>query len=137
MAFHMLLGPLSFIPSGFVVRALVGMTASAALVDTPLLVLIFGIHPITAVGTDLLYAAVTKTGGTFVHHRRGTINWLVTRRLATGSIPAAILTLIILYKRGVQGGDQKLKARRAGDRLSRRTTLTVLFATGYADVGAL
>lgn len=70
---------------------------------TPLLVLIFGIHPITAVGTDLLYAAVTKTG-TLVHHRRGTIDWQVTRRLATGSIPAAIVTLIVLYKLGVGGG---------------------------------
>jgi uncharacterized protein len=71
---------------------------------TPLLVLIFGIHPITAVGTDLLYAAVTKTGGTLVHQRRGTIDWQVTRRLATGSIPAAIVTLIVLYELGVRGG---------------------------------
>ena len=71
---------------------------------TPLLVLIFGIHPITAVGTDLLYAAVTKTGGTLVHHRRGTIDWQVTRRLATGSIPAAIITVIVLYELGVRGG---------------------------------
>jgi uncharacterized protein len=101
----MLLGIAPFILSGFVVGALVGMTGvGGGSLMTPLLVLIFGIHPVTAVGTDLLYAAVTKTGGTFVHHRRGTIDWPVTRRLATGSIPAALITLIILYKLGVRGG---------------------------------
>jgi uncharacterized protein len=71
---------------------------------TPLLVLIFGVQATTAVGTDLLYAAMTKSAGTVVHHRRGTIDWQVTRRLATGSIPAAILTLTVLYKLGVRGG---------------------------------
>jgi uncharacterized membrane protein YfcA len=101
----MLLGIAPFILSGFVVGALVGMTGvGGGSLMTPLLVLIFGIHPVTAVGTDLLYAAVTKTGGTFVHHRRGTIDWPVTRRLATGSIPAAIATLVVLYELGVRGG---------------------------------
>jgi uncharacterized protein len=101
----MLLGIFPFILSGFVIGALVGMTGvGGGSLMTPLLVLIFGIHPITAVGTDLLYAAVTKAGGTFVHHRRGTIDWQVTRRLATGSIPAAIATLIALYRLGVRGG---------------------------------
>jgi uncharacterized protein len=46
---------------------------------TPVLVLIFGVQATTAVGTDLLYAATTKTAGTVVHHRRGTIDWWVTR----------------------------------------------------------
>ena len=102
---HMLLGIAPFILSGFVVGALVGMTGvGGGSLMTPLLVLIFGIHPITAVGTDLFYAAITKTGGTFVHHRRGTIDWQVTRRLATGSIPAAIAMLIVLYELGVRGG---------------------------------
>src|SRR5277367_3098247 len=103
--FHMLLGMFPFILSGFIIGALVGMTGvGGGSLMTPLLVLMFGMHPITAVGTDLLYAAVTKTGGTFVHHRRGTIDWQVTRRLATGSIPAATATLIVLYKLGVRGG---------------------------------
>jgi uncharacterized protein len=101
----MLFGIAPFILSGFVVGALVGMTGvGGGSLMTPLLVLIFGIHPSTAVGTDLLYAAVTKTGGTFVHHCRRTIDWQVTRRLATGSIPAAIATLIVLYELGVRGG---------------------------------
>jgi hypothetical protein len=52
---------------------------------TPLLMLVFGIQATTAVGTDLLYAAVTKSGGTLVHYRRGTMDWQVTRRLALHS----------------------------------------------------
>jgi uncharacterized protein len=94
-----------FTLSGFLVGALVGMTGvGGGSLMTPLLVLIFGIHPATAVGTDLLYAAVTKSGGTLVHHRRGTIDWQITRRLASGSIPAAIVTLLLLYRLGVRGG---------------------------------
>jgi uncharacterized membrane protein YfcA len=57
-----------------------------------LLVLLFGIHPATAVGTDLLYAAITKAGGTVVHARKGHVDWRITRLLASGSIPAALLT---------------------------------------------
>jgi uncharacterized protein len=94
-----------FVLSGFLVGVLVGLTGvGGGSLMTPLLVLIFGVQATTAVGTDLLYAAVTKSGGTVVHHRRGTIDWQVTRRLAIGSIPAAILTLTVLYKLGVRGG---------------------------------
>jgi uncharacterized membrane protein YfcA len=60
---------------------------------TPIL-LHFGISPIHAVGTDLLYAAITKSNGVFVHQRKGNVDWGITVRLAAGSIPAAILTLI-------------------------------------------
>ncbi len=63
---------------------------------TPLLVLLFGIHPSVAVGTDLLYAAITKAGGTLAHGLKGTVNWTMTRRLASGSIPAAALTLLVV-----------------------------------------
>jgi uncharacterized protein len=100
----MVINPL-FVFSGFLVGLLVGLTGvGGGSLMTPLLVLIFGVQPTTAVGTDLLYAAVTKSAGIIVHHRRGTIDWQVTRRLATGSVPAAILTLTILYKLGVRGG---------------------------------
>jgi uncharacterized membrane protein YfcA len=71
---------------------------------TPVLVLIFGVQATTAVGSDPLYAATTKSVGTVVHHRRETIDWRVTRRLATGSIPATIFTLSLLYEFGVRGG---------------------------------
>jgi uncharacterized membrane protein YfcA len=63
---------------------------------TPLLILLFGIHPATAVGTDLLYAAATKAGGSVVHGWARSIHWPAVIRLASASIPASILTLIVL-----------------------------------------
>jgi len=57
---------------------------------------LFGIHPVTAVGTDLLHAAVTKSFGTLVHGYIHTVDWRVVRRLATGSVPMTVLTLLIL-----------------------------------------
>ena len=90
--------------SGFVVGALVGLTGvGGGSLMTPLLVLLFGFKPATAVGTDLLYAAITKSGGSWVHHRHGNIDWAITRRLALGSVPAAGLTLLVLAQLGVQG----------------------------------
>jgi uncharacterized membrane protein YfcA len=70
---------------------------------TPLLVLVFGIHPTTAVGTDLLYAAATKTVGTGVHGFKRTVQWNIVGRLAAGSMPATAVTLWILSQHGKQG----------------------------------
>lgn len=70
---------------------------------TPLLILLFGIHPATAVGTDLLYAAVTKTCGTLVHGFSHTIDWRVVRRLASGSVPMTIATLLVLSQLDMSG----------------------------------
>lgn len=83
--------------SGFAVGAIVGLTGvGGGSLMTPLLVLLFGVHPATAVGTDLLYAAMTKAGGTVAHGRKGHIDWAITGRLALGSIPAAAITLLVL-----------------------------------------
>jgi uncharacterized membrane protein YfcA len=83
--------------SGFAVGLLVGMTGvGGGSLMTPILILLFGIHPATAVGTDLLYAAATKTGGTLVHGFAHSIDWRVVRRLASGSIPATVVTLVVL-----------------------------------------
>lgn len=83
--------------SGFAVGAIVGLTGvGGGSLMTPLLVLLFGVHPATAVGTDLLYAALTKAGGTVAHGRKGHIDWAVTGRLAAGSIPAAAITIWVL-----------------------------------------
>jgi hypothetical protein len=80
--------------SGFAVGMLVGMTGvGGGALMTPILIMLFGIHPATAVGTDLLYAAVTKTGGSLVHGFARSIDWRVVGRLATGSIPATAVTL--------------------------------------------
>ncbi len=89
--------------SGFAVGLLVGLTGvGGGSLMTPLLVLLFGFHPSTAVGTDLLYAAATKTVGSAMHGFRNTIDWRVVRRLASGSVPGAVITLLILYLSGVQ-----------------------------------
>src|ERR1700759_4497766 len=83
-----------YVASGFAVGFLVGMTGvGGGSLMTPLLILLFHVHPVTAVGTDLIYASVTKTGGSLVPGFNKTINWRIVRRLATGSLPAALLTL--------------------------------------------
>src|SRR6266852_697572 len=85
--------------SGFGVGFLVGMTGvGGGSLMTPLLILLFGIHPATAVGTDLLNAAATKTGGSAAHGWAGNIHWPAVIRLASGSIPASILTLVVLWQ---------------------------------------
>jgi len=83
--------------AGFFVGTLVGMTGvGGGSLMTPILIVLFGISPATAVGTDLLFAAATKTVGSFVHGFNRTIDWRVVRRLAIGSIPATGLALIVL-----------------------------------------
>ena len=80
--------------SGFAVGAIVGLTGvGGGSLMTPLLVLLFGVPPATPVGTDLLYAAITKAGGTVVHGRKGHVEWRITGLLAAGSLPAAVLTI--------------------------------------------
>lgn len=80
--------------SGLMVGVLIGMTGiGGGSLMTPVLILIFGIHPETAVGTDLLYASATKTVGTGVHSISRSVDWQIVSRLATGSIPATILAI--------------------------------------------
>ena len=85
--------------SGFVVGAIVGLTGmGGGSLMTPLLILLFGVHPLTAVGTDLLYAAVTKTAGTAIHSKKGNVDWHVAGLLAGGSVPATVLTIWVLSR---------------------------------------
>ncbi|WP_026607617.1 sulfite exporter TauE/SafE family protein [Methylocapsa acidiphila] len=91
--------------SGFFVGGLVGFTGvGGGSLMTPLLVLAFGIAPTTAVGTDLLYAAITKSNGTLVHSLNGTVDWRIAGRLAAGSVPATIAALVALSLLGKSGG---------------------------------
>jgi uncharacterized protein len=91
------LNPL-YVASGFAVGFLVGMTGvGGGSLMTPLLILLFHVHPTTAVGTDLLYASVTKTGGSLVHGINKTIDWRIVTRLAMGSLPASLLTLLMFH----------------------------------------
>ncbi len=83
--------------AGLLVGLLVGLTGvGGGSLMTPLLILLFGVHPVTAVGTDLLQAAATKSVGTAVHGLSGTVEWRITARLASGSIPASALTILAL-----------------------------------------
>jgi uncharacterized membrane protein YfcA len=83
--------------SGFVVGALVGMTGvGGGSLMTPILILLFGFYPTTAVGTDLLFATVTKSVGTTVHRAKGTIDWRIVLLMASGSLPAALAALLAL-----------------------------------------
>jgi uncharacterized protein len=93
-----------YVVSGFGVGLLVGMTGvGGGSLMTPLLILLFGIHPATAVGTDLLYAATTKTVGSVAHSWAKSIHWPAVTRLASGSIPASIFTLLILWQLDLNG----------------------------------
>lgn len=84
--------------SGFLVGLIVGVTGvGGGSLMTPLLVLVFGVSPATAVGTDLLYASITKALGGWVHGRNGTVDWKIVGLLSIGSLPAALLT-IALFK---------------------------------------
>ncbi|HTI19144.1 MAG TPA: sulfite exporter TauE/SafE family protein [Trinickia sp.] len=88
--------------SGLGVGFLVGLTGvGGGSLMTPLLVLLFNVHPATAVGTDLLYAAATKATGTLVHGLKGSVDWRVTGRLAAGSVPASAVTLWLLHRYGM------------------------------------
>jgi uncharacterized protein len=93
-----------FMLSGFFVGLLVGQTGvGGGSLMTPLLVLFFGVHPATAVGTDLLYASATKTVGTLVHGLNHTVDWRIVRRLASGSVPATLLTLAAISHFNIGG----------------------------------
>src|SRR5471030_2056583 len=88
--------------SGFGVGVLVGMTGvGGGSLMTPLLILLFGVSPEKAVATDLIYASVTKTGGSLIHGINKTIDWRIVLRLASGSLPASVLTLGALHFLGL------------------------------------
>lgn len=83
--------------AGFAVGAIVGLTGvGGGSLMTPLLVLGFGVSPVTAVGTDLLFAAFTKAGGAVSHGLKRHVDWRVTGWLATGSVPAALAATVAL-----------------------------------------
>ena len=84
--------------SGFAIGAIIGLTGvGGGSLMTPLLVLVFGVAPVTAVGTDLLFAALTKTGGAWAHARGQNVDWNIVGRLAAGSVPASAATLVLLH----------------------------------------
>ena len=83
---------------GFGVGVLVGVTGmGGGSLMTPILIIVFGFKPVTAVGTDLAYGAVTKTVGGWRHFRQHTVNTDVSTWMAFGSVPAAVLGVYVLH----------------------------------------
>ncbi len=92
---------ITYIISGFAVGLLVGMTGvGGGSLMTPLLTLLFGVPPAVAVGTDLAFASITKTAGTFTHRLRGTVRWDIVKLLCLGALPAAVMTALALKQFG-------------------------------------
>jgi uncharacterized membrane protein YfcA len=142
-----------YICSGFGVGILVGMTGvGGGSLMTPLLILLFGVHPATAVGTDLLFAASTKAVRTMVHGVARTIDWRLVGLLTAGSMPATVASLIALSTLDLRGaaarhlidlalggvllltaafllGASHVRARAYADRISRLEPRTVLMLT--------
>ncbi|MBE7526131.1 MAG: sulfite exporter TauE/SafE family protein [Burkholderiales bacterium] len=79
--------------TGFVI-GLTGVGGGALM--TPILLLVFGIHPTTAVATDLWFAAFTKLAGARIHHTNGNVDWQVVKRLWSGSLPMALLVVVLV-----------------------------------------
>ena len=89
---------------GLGVGILVGTTGmGGGSLMTPLLILVFGIQPVVAVGSDLAYAAITKTAGGLLHFRRGTVQTSLAWWLAAGSCPGAVVGVILLDRLGLEG----------------------------------
>jgi len=113
--------------SGFAVGVIVGLTGvGGGALMTPLLVLVFGVPAQTAVGTDLLYASMTKSAGALTHGFQKTIDWQVVRWLMLGSIPAALITLWLLHSESIE---------KVADQLIIGALGWALIVTGVAQAG--
>ncbi|MDP3858313.1 MAG: sulfite exporter TauE/SafE family protein [Stagnimonas sp.] len=121
--------------AGFGVGALVGLTGvGGGALMTPILVLLFGVAPATAVGTDLWFAAVTKMVGGSVHGKSGMVDWEVVRRLCCGSLPAAVLTLLWLHFTNTQHSHDGLMLKTLGGVLI-LTAAAIIFKRRFHAIG--
>ena len=96
---------------GLGIGVLVGMTGmGGGSLMTPLLILIFGIQPTTAIGTDIVYSAITKTVGGWRHFRMGTVNMELVKWLSFGSVPAAVTGVALVSVLADHVGEDRLDA---------------------------
>jgi uncharacterized protein len=94
---------------GFGIGAMVGMTGmGGGTLMTPMLIFLFGVKPVTAIGTDIFYAAVTKTVGGWRHLKMGTVNMKLAYWLAAGSVPAAVTGVWAISVLQSKIGEEKL-----------------------------
>jgi uncharacterized protein len=93
------------IVSGFGVGAIVGLTGvGGGSLMTPLLLSVFKLNPAVAIGTDLWFAAVTKSAGSLSHHRHGHVQWRITALMLAGSVPASAATIALMHATGLTKG---------------------------------
>jgi uncharacterized protein len=121
--------------AGFAVGAIVGMTGvGGGSLMTPLLIGVFKLHPAVAIGTDLWFAALTKTGGAVAHARHGHVDWRITRLLLLGSLPAALATIALMHATGITKGWAAALTFSLGIALL-LTAVVVAFKKTWQDVG--
>ena len=123
------------IVSGFGVGAIVGMTGvGGGSLMTPLLLSVFKLNPAVAIGTDLWFAAITKTAGSIAHHDAGHVDWRITRWLLAGSIPASLGTIALMHQTGLTKGWASALTFSLGIALL-LTALTVAYRQAWHAVG--
>lgn len=126
----------SFALAGLVVGFCVGATGvGGGALMTPVLILGFGISPAVAIGTDLLFAAITKAFGTVLHRNAGNVNWPIVGLLACGSVPASLLTVLFLNANGISPEIEQLMQHALAGAIA-FTSLSVLFKAGLLRVVA-
>lgn len=122
--------------AGLLVGTVVGLTGvGGGALMTPILVLLFGVSPALAVGTDLWFAALTKTVGGFIHQQRGSVDWQVLRLLCLGSLPTSVLTLSWLNFNGIDKYEHGLIMTALGGVLL-LTAVAIIFRSQTQSVGA-
>ena len=121
--------------SGFGVGAIVGMTGvGGGSLMTPLLLGVFRLNPAVAIGTDLWFAAITKTAGSVSHHNAGHVQWRITALLLAGSIPASLAMVALMHLTGLTKGWASALTFSLGIALL-ITALTVAFKKVWHPVG--
>jgi hypothetical protein len=123
------------IASGFGVGAIVGLTGvGGGSLMTPLLIGVFKLHPAVAIGTDLWFAAITKSGGAWAHHRHGHVDRRITLLLLAGSVPAAIATIAWMHWSGITRSGMAMLTWSLGIALL-LTAVTVAYRKAWHAVG--
>jgi uncharacterized membrane protein YfcA len=121
--------------SGFGVGAIVGLTGvGGGSLMTPLLLTVFKLNPAVAIGTDLWFAAITKSSGAVAHHRHGHVDYRIAGWLLAGSIPAAVATIVAMHLTGIDKGWAATLTFSLGIALL-LTAVTVAYKTAWQRVG--
>ena len=128
----------ALILSGLIIGAIIGLTGvGGGSLMTPLLIMGFGVNPAIAVGTDLLFAAATKLGGTVRLARERLIAWRAVGLLSVGSLPAALLTMAVLQHLGPSSAETAAATKLGGTVRLARERLIAWRAVGLLSVGSL